>query len=37
VPGAAAAAAHYLGWLGGDESVAPLMAASDDLRVRTDA
>src|SRR5262249_49479299 len=30
-------AAHYLGWLGGDESIAPLMAASDDLRVRSEA
>jgi len=30
-------AAHYLGWLGGEESVAPLMAAADDVRVRTDA
>jgi HEAT repeat protein len=30
-------AAHYLGWLGGDEAVAPLMAAAGDVRVRTDA
>ncbi len=30
-------AAHYLGWLGGHESIAPLSAASSDVRLRAEA